>query len=93
MLIIILIGLLVLVVTIGLGYWNYVLGRHNQANLVGAIIPLGYFIVRAISAVTTQQTTRGMVISLAGSLLIGLVYYGLYILGKHRVNKIEKSKK
>jgi len=93
MLIIILIGLLVLVVTIGLGYWDYVLGRHNQSKLVGAIIPMGYFIVRAISAVTTQQTTRGLVTSLTGSLLFSLVYYGLFVLGKRRVTKIEKSKK
>ena len=52
MIVFIVIGLISLAVTIGLGYWNYALGRQNKTNLIGSIIPLGYFIVRAIFAVT-----------------------------------------
>ena len=39
---------------------------------------MGYFIVRAMLAVTTQQTIRDLVTSLTGSLLFSLVYYGLF---------------
>ncbi|WP_420324101.1 hypothetical protein, partial [Lactiplantibacillus herbarum] len=74
-LVIVLIGLLLLVITLGLGYWSYVLGKRNQTNLVGAIIPAVYFIVRALLAVMMQSTTRGLITSLVGS----LIYYGLFV--------------
>ncbi|MBX4157849.1 hypothetical protein VZM76_01715 [Lactiplantibacillus plantarum] len=87
MFIILIIGLLLLVVTLGLGYWSYLLGKRNQSNFVGTIIPVAYFAVRAILAVMTQTTTHGLVSSLVGSLLFSLIYYGLFAWGKHRANK------
>ena len=87
MFIILIIGLLLLVVTLGLGYWSYLLGKRNQSNFVGTIIPVAYFAVRAILAVMTQTTTHDLVLSLVGSLLFSLIYYGLFVGGKHRANK------
>ena len=87
MLIIATIGVLVMVITLGLGYWSYLLGKRNQSNFVGTIIPVAYFAVRAILAVMTQTTTHGLVSSLVGSLLFSLIYYGLFVGGKHRANK------
>ena len=78
MLIILIIGLLLLVVTLGLGYWSYLLGKRNQSNFVGTVIPVAYFAVRAILAVMTQTTTHGLVSSLVGSLLFSLIYYGVF---------------
>ncbi|WCJ50089.1 hypothetical protein OFA97_02885 [Lactiplantibacillus plantarum] len=52
-----------------------------------AYIPVAYFAVRAILAVMTQTTTHGLVSSLLGSLLFSLIYYGLFVGGKHRANK------
>ncbi|SPX68919.1 integral membrane protein [Lactiplantibacillus plantarum subsp. plantarum] len=62
-------------------------GKRNQSNFVGPIIPVAYFAVRAILAVMTQTTTHGLVSSLLGSLLFSLIYYGLFVGGKHRANK------
>ncbi|MFU0834621.1 MAG: Integral membrane protein [Lactiplantibacillus plantarum] len=87
MLIIVTIGVLVMVITLGLGVWSYLLGKRNQSNFVGTIIPVAYFAVRAILAVMTQTTTHGLVSSLVGSLLFSLIYYGLFAWGKHRANK------
>ncbi|CDN27133.1 integral membrane protein [Lactiplantibacillus plantarum] len=87
MLIIATIGVLVMVITLGLGYWSYLLGKRNQSNFVGTIIPVAYFAVRAILAVMTQTATHGLVSSLVGSLLFSLIYYGLFAWGKHRANR------
>ncbi|ARW14153.1 hypothetical protein C7M33_02276 [Lactiplantibacillus plantarum] len=53
MFIILIIGLLLLVATLGSGHWNFSLGKRNQSNFVGTIIPVAYFVVRAILAVMT----------------------------------------
>jgi len=74
---------------IGLGYWSYALGKRNQTNLVGAIIPTVYFIVRAFLAVMVQSTTRGLLTSLVGSLILSLIYYGLFAWRKYRANKVK----
>ncbi|WP_048000503.1 hypothetical protein [Lactiplantibacillus herbarum] len=87
MLVVVLIGLLLIVITLGLGYWSYVLGKRNSTNLVGAIIPAVYFIVRALLAVMMQGSTRELITSLIGSLIFSLIYYGLFVWGKHRANK------
>ena len=87
MLVIVVIGLFLLAVTLGLGYWSYLLGKRNQSNFVGTIIPVAYFAVRAILAVMTQTATHGLVSSLVGSLLFSLIYYGLFAWGKHWANK------
>ena len=87
MLIIVTIGVLVMVITLGLGVWSYLLGKRNQSNFVGTVIPVAYFAVRAILAVMTQTATHGLVSSLVGSLLFSLIYYGLFVGGTHRANK------
>ncbi|ANM73508.1 hypothetical protein [Lactiplantibacillus plantarum] len=84
---IIIIGIVIIGITLGLGYWSYLLGKRNQSNFVGTVIPVAYFAVRAILAVMTQTTTHGLVSSLLGSLLFSLIYYGLFVGGKHRANK------
>ncbi|AQY70695.1 MULTISPECIES: hypothetical protein [Lactiplantibacillus] len=84
---IIMIGVVIIGITLGLGFWSYLLGKRNQSNFVGTIIPIAYFVVRTVLAVTTQNMTRGLVSSLVGSLLFSLVYYGLFAWGKHRTNK------
>ncbi|WP_407873812.1 hypothetical protein [Lactiplantibacillus plantarum] len=43
-----------MVITLGLGVWSYLLGKRNQSNFVGTVIPVAYFAVRAILAVMTQ---------------------------------------
>ena len=84
---IIIIGVVIIGITLGLGYWSYLLGKRNQSNFVGTIIPIAYFVVRTVLAVTTQNMTRGLVSSLVGSLLFSLAYYGLFAWGKYRTNK------
>ncbi|WP_311135418.1 hypothetical protein [Lactiplantibacillus plantarum] len=74
-------------ITLGLGLWSYWLRKRTQTNLVDVIIPVAYFVVRAILAWMTQTTTHGLVSSLVGSLLFSLIYYGLFVWGKHRANK------
>ncbi|MDV9113930.1 MULTISPECIES: hypothetical protein [Lactiplantibacillus] len=74
-------------ITLGLGLWSYWLRKRTQTNLVDVIIPVAYFAVRAILAVMTQTATHGLVSSLVGSLLFSLIYYGLFVWGKHRANK------
>nr|WP_306822924.1 hypothetical protein [Lactiplantibacillus plantarum] len=71
----------------GLGLWSYWLRKRTQTNLVDVIIPVAYFAVRAILAVMTQTATHGLVSSLVGSLLFSLIYYGLFVWGKHRADK------
>ncbi|AQY70690.1 membrane protein [Lactiplantibacillus plantarum] len=61
--------------------------KRTQTNLVDVIIPVAYFAVRAILAVMTQTATHGLVSSLVGSLLFSLIYYGLFVWGKHRADK------
>ncbi|MCM2648972.1 hypothetical protein NDQ50_04875 [Lactiplantibacillus plantarum] len=84
---IIIIGVVIIGITLGLGFWSYLLGKRNQSNFVGTIIPIAYFVVRTVLVVTTQNTTHGLVSSLVGSLLFSLIYYGLFVWGKHRANK------
>ncbi|MGQ2196543.1 hypothetical protein [Lactiplantibacillus plantarum] len=74
-------------ITLGLGLWSYWLRKRAQTNLVDVIIPVAYFAVRAILAVMTQTATHGLVSSLVGSLLFSLIYYGLFVWGKHRADK------
>ncbi|WP_328797495.1 hypothetical protein VSX70_01620 [Lactiplantibacillus plantarum] len=38
MLVFIVIGLITAVITIGLGYWSYILGKRNKSNLVGNLV-------------------------------------------------------
>ena len=84
---IIIIWAVIIGITLGLGLWSYWLRKRTQTNLVDVIIPVAYFAVRAILAVMTQTATHGLVSSLVGSLLFSLIYYGLFVWGKHRADK------
>ncbi|QAA28048.1 hypothetical protein [Lactiplantibacillus plantarum] len=44
-------------------------GKRNQSNFVATIIPIAYFVVRAILAVMTPTTTHGLILSLVGSVI------------------------
>jgi len=87
MIVFIIVGLTSVSITIGLGYWSYILGKRQKANLIGSFIPLGYFIAREIFAVTMGDGTQELLTSLVGSLVISLVYFGLFAWGKQRVGK------
>ena len=65
---IIIIGVVIIGITLGLGLWSYWLRKRTQTNLVDVIIPVAYFAVRAILAVMIQTTTHGLVSSLVGGL-------------------------
>ena len=85
------IGLITAVITIGLGYWSYVIGKHNQTNLIGSIIPAGYFIVRVIFAVVLCEGSQELITSLAGNLAITIIFVGLFAWGKQRAGKGRKK--
>jgi len=87
MVIFIIIGLISAAITIGLGYWSYVLGKQRKTNLIGSIIPVGYFIVRVIFAATMGDGMRELLTSSVGSLVIALVYFGLFAWGRQRTSK------
>jgi len=82
------IGLITAVITFGLGFWSYVLGKRNQTNLIGGIIPAGYFIVRVIFAVTLREGTHELITSLVGNLCITIILVGLFFWGKQRANRV-----
>ena len=50
MLVFIVIGLITAVITIGLGYWSYALGKCNKSNLVGSVIPVGNLVITVVYA-------------------------------------------
>ncbi|WP_122551164.1 hypothetical protein [Lactiplantibacillus plantarum] len=50
MLVFIVIGLITGVITIGLGYWSYALGKRNKLNLVGSVIPVGNLVIIVVYA-------------------------------------------
>ena len=50
MLVFIVIGLITAVITIGLGYWSYILGKRNKSNLVGSVIPVGNLVITVVYA-------------------------------------------
>ncbi|EIW15014.1 putative membrane protein [Lactiplantibacillus pentosus KCA1] len=92
MLVFILIGLITVVITIGLGYWSYALGKRSKSNLVGSIIPVGYFIVRLAFALVLGEDVREMITSLVGNLVITVVYILLFVWGRQRCNKQKPTK-
>ncbi|WP_455583434.1 hypothetical protein [Lactiplantibacillus pentosus] len=84
MLVFILIGTITAVITIGLGYWNYVLGKRKKSSLVGSVIPAGYFVVRLIFAFLLCEGAKELVTSISGNVVITVVYVLLFIWGKQR---------
>ena len=87
MLVFIVIGLITAVITIGLGYWSYILGKRNKSNLVGSVIPVGYFIVRLAFALLLGEGVREMITSLVGNLVFTFIYVLLFVSGRQRFNK------
>ncbi|MCG0632052.1 integral membrane protein [Lactiplantibacillus plantarum] len=78
MLVFIVIGLITAVITIGLGYWSYILGKRNKSNLVGSVIPVGYFIVRLVFVLVLGEGVRELITSLVGNLVITVIYVLLF---------------
>ncbi len=78
MLVFIVIGLITAVITIGLGYWSYILGKRNKSNLVGSVIPVGYFIVRLVFVLVLGEDVRELITSLVGNLVITVIYVLLF---------------
>ena len=91
MLVFIVIGLITAVITIGLGYWSYILGNRNKSNIVGSVIPAGYFIVRLVFVLVLGEGVRELITSLVGNLVITVIYVLLFVWGRQRFNK-QKTK-
>ncbi|CDN27134.1 hypothetical protein [Lactiplantibacillus plantarum] len=92
MLVFILIGLITAVITIGLGYWSYILGKRNKSNIVGSVIPVGYFIVRLVFVLVLGEGVRELITSLVGNLVITVIYVLLFVWGRQRFNKQKQTK-
>ncbi|MGA3555391.1 hypothetical protein ACA614_03350 [Lactiplantibacillus plantarum] len=92
MLVFIVIGLITAVITIGLGYWSYALGKCNKSNLVGSVIPVGYFIVRLVFVLVLGEGVRELITSLVGNLVITVIYVLLFVWGRQRFNKQKQTK-
>ena len=92
MLVFIVIGLITAVITIGLGYWSYILGNRNKSNIVGSVIPVGYFIVRLVFVLVLGEGVRELITSLVGNLVITVIYVLLFVWGRQRFNKQKKTK-
>ncbi|MBP5809715.1 hypothetical protein [Lactiplantibacillus argentoratensis] len=92
MLVFIVIGLITAVITISLGYWSYILGKRNKSNLVGSVIPAGYFIVRLVFVLVLGEGVRELITSLVGNLVITGIYVLLFVWGRQRFNKQKQTK-
>ncbi|MDE4475079.1 hypothetical protein C1S38_04185 [Lactiplantibacillus plantarum] len=92
MLVFIVIGLITAVITIGLGYWGYILGKRNKSNIVGSVIPAGYFIVRLVFVLVLGEGVRELITSLVGNLVITVVYVLLFVWGRQRFNRQKQTK-
>ncbi|QYC98202.1 hypothetical protein HZF13_01655 [Lactiplantibacillus plantarum] len=92
MLVFIVIGLITAVITIGLGYWSYILGKCNKSNIVGSVIPAGYFIVRLVFVLVLGEGVRELITSLVGNLVITVVYVLLFVWGRQRFNRQKQTK-
>ncbi|WLT33933.1 hypothetical protein [Lactiplantibacillus plantarum] len=91
MLVFILIGLITAVITIGLGYWSYILGTRNKSNIVGSVIAVGYFIVRLVFVLVLGEGVRELITSLVGNLVITAIYVLLFVWGRQRFNKQKQT--
>jgi F0F1-type ATP synthase membrane subunit c/vacuolar-type H+-ATPase subunit K len=49
------------VITVGLGCWGYALGKRNKLNLLGSVIPVGYFILRLVFALVLGAGVREVI--------------------------------
>lgn len=74
----------VVVVTIGLGFVNYYIGKHGAAPKIGAIIPVGYFAVRVLMALVKKPNLGQLFVAMIPAAIIAAVYYQLYRNGIRR---------
>lgn len=76
------IALLTVIIVIGLGYWNYTLGRSGKSNRTGLIIPGVYLLIRLLLTVVVGRTIREVLASILGSVIFGVIYYALFKWGQ-----------
>jgi len=87
-LVIILIGMLV-AIALGLGYWSYVLGRREQSDSAGDVIPLTYFFVGILLAGMIQGSMRETITLIVGGVLLSVINFGLFWWGKHQASQVK----
>ncbi|WP_461213828.1 hypothetical protein [Lacticaseibacillus sp. GG6-2] len=68
----------VVVITIGLGYVNYALGKLGKSKQVGLVIPVAYCVVRLVMALVQKPNLGALLVALIPALIIAWVYYVLY---------------
>ncbi|MCM2633228.1 hypothetical protein, partial [Lactiplantibacillus plantarum] len=64
----------------------------NKSNLVGSVIPVGYFIVRLVFVLVLGEGVRELITSLVGNLVITVIYVLLFVWGRQRFNKQKQTK-
>lgn len=79
--------LLVVVITFGLGYWNFKLGQKGKSYGIGLIIPVGYFIAMVAMTAMAHGKNGSLSSSVVSSLLIAAVYYIVFTWGLKGANK------
>ncbi|WP_436703496.1 hypothetical protein [Lactiplantibacillus plantarum] len=92
MLVFIVLGVITAVITLGLGYWSYILGKRNKSNIVGSVIPAGYFIVRLVFVLVVGEGVRELITSVVGNLVITVVYVLLFVWGRQRFTRQKQTK-
>ncbi len=67
--------------------WSYAVGKRNKLNLLGSVIPVGYFIVWLAFTLVLGEGVREMITSLVGNLVFTFIYDLLFVSGRQRFNK------
>ncbi|MCH8624880.1 MULTISPECIES: hypothetical protein [Lactiplantibacillus] len=75
------------VIIVDLDCLSYAVGKRNKLNLLGSVIPVGYFIVRLAFALLLGEGVREMITSLVGNLVFTFIYVLLFVSGRQRFNK------
>ena len=66
--------------------------RKRKSNLVGSVIPVGYFIVRLVFVLVLGEGVRELITSLVGNLVITAIYVLLFVWGQQRFNRQKQTK-
>ena len=74
----------VVVVTIGLGWASFALGKAGKPQKVGLVIPIGYFAVRMLMVLVQRPHLGTLLLDLLPGAVIAGIYYALYVNGRHR---------
>ncbi|MCT3279876.1 hypothetical protein FIV30_12400 [Lactiplantibacillus plantarum] len=75
------------VIIVDLDCLSYAVEKRNKLNLLGSVIPVGYFIVRLAFALLLGEGVRKMITSLVGNLVFTFIYVLLFVSGRQRFNK------